>query len=219
MQDWKLKLDVITPDQYQVACNDSKSVGEGNDCTVIALSICTEISYDAAHELLRKRGRVKGCGVRKTQWEPAFAEAGFRLAIENITAKTMKTVLEQLEKDKVYLVQSTRHVAAVVNGEILDWSKGKRKSIKAVYQVLPMGQKMTEVPAEILAKRKPVVIKRPQSGEGARIWDWCDNNIGNGWLDSYEVKWQASEASDQLGCKEKSAHTHICNWGKATGRR
>ena len=157
---------------------DSYEFKETNDCTVKALSLCTGIGYRKAHALMAEQGRKKRKGAHIGQWREAFSKAGFHLYHEtDITSLTMRTVMDQLEDSKIYLVHSTQHVAAVVKGDVLDWSKGRMKKIRAVYQVLPYGERHGKVPAKIQAKRVKPIVKRPKVGKCADMWAMLDRTF------------------------------------------
>lgn len=165
--------------QYTQACNTSAAFGETNDCTVKAVAIVTNNDYSEAHQALAALGRKHGNGAYFSQWNGACEALGYSLHREaTITARTVRTVVEQLEADKVYIIQSTAHVSAVVNGEVLDWAEGRLKRVKAVYQVLPTGVWPTTVDSKLLELRANTgwKVAVPQRGVRLDIWNWLDDN-------------------------------------------
>jgi hypothetical protein len=130
---------------------------EHRDCTVRALTASTGLDYDVCHEAFRKLGRKNRRGVH---WSPTAMKAansvGFnmrRLLRNEYSAKTMITA----ERDPAlragrYCVLVRGHVAALVDGQIIDWTQGRRHKIQAVYEVTPMAT--APVPAPIVPDYK-----------------------------------------------------------------
>ena len=117
--------------------------GETNDCTVKALTAATGLTYDECHAALAKTGRKNRKGCHWFIQGPKAAEAlGFkmrRMDRNEYSAKTMITA----ERDRKlrtgnFVCQVSRHVAAVIDGEVIDWSQGKRKRIQDVYECTPI---------------------------------------------------------------------------------
>ena len=178
--------------KYHQASLASLEKGETNDCTVKAVSIASGCSYDEAHKLMAEQGRKKGRGAHG--WREALRKLGFRCVIENsITARTLATIMPMLENDKTYVIHSTRHVSAVVNGEFLDWAYMRQKHVDAVYQVVPYAKKVKLVTpaAHIMKERgKGWKIKPPVRGHGAKIWAFMEEEVGSGraWFVNRETK-------------------------------
>ncbi len=117
----------------------SRTKGERNDCTVRALAVITGLDYDVCHAQLAKQGRKprKGC-YWFTEGPKAAKALGFdlrQMARNEYHAKTMITA----ERDRAlqsgkYAILVSRHVAGMVDGDVIDWSQGKRKRIQAVYE-------------------------------------------------------------------------------------
>ena len=122
---------------YQTVSKESFNHRETNDCTVKALAICCDIAYPEALSIMAVNGRRKGRGMFIGQWERGFKQAGFKLVRDpEVTAKTTLTVVSQLNPNRTYVVVSTRHVSAVVNGKMEDWATGRLKRVRAVYEVI-----------------------------------------------------------------------------------
>lgn len=113
---------------------------ETNDCTVRALTASTGLDYDVCHEQFRKQGRKNRKGCHFFVEGPKAAKAlGFtmrKMERSEYRAKTMITA----ERDSSiasgrYCVLVRGHVAALVDGKVIDWSQGRRHNIKAIYHV------------------------------------------------------------------------------------
>lgn len=121
----------------------SKAHGESNDCTVMALTAATGCSYDDCHAALRKAGRKnrRGCQF-PTIGKAAAKSLGFlmeELDWRDYSAKTMITA----ERDRRlrtgnFVVRVRGHVAALVDGKIVDWTAGRRHRIRNIYTFTPM---------------------------------------------------------------------------------
>lgn len=128
---------------WQSMVTDSRAKGEHNDCTVKALTAATGLPYDQCHAALAKQGRKprKGCHF-SSMGKRAAAELGWLMETVDpydYRAKTMITA----ERDRAfrsgrYVCQVRRHVAALVDGKVIDWSQGRRHRLQAVYAFTPI---------------------------------------------------------------------------------
>jgi hypothetical protein len=124
---------------------------EKNDCTVRALANAGGIDYADAHILLKKHGRKNHCGAFFGTMLKAYTEAGFvldsvygttgaakhaarissRKASDGITLAKMLPKLAFGE----YIVNTTGHAVAVVNGKIIDtFDNPSNKRVVAVFK-------------------------------------------------------------------------------------
>lgn len=118
----------------------AESHGETNDCTVRCLTASTGLDYDDCHAQLKRQGRKNRKGCHWFIEGPKAAKAlGFtmrKMDRSEYRAKTMITA----ERDPAlrsgnYAVLVRGHVAAMVAGNVVDWSQGRRHVIKAIYEV------------------------------------------------------------------------------------
>lgn len=142
-------------------CNaESTALNETNDCTVRALAAASGASYREAHAALAKHGRPHRKGP-KAAWAqnngrrfidcPALRKAALELGCSwkvleptDYSAKTMTTApRDRRLANGRFICMVSGHVAAVVDGEVIDWTDGRRHRIKEVYQVVP-GENQTE---------------------------------------------------------------------------
>lgn len=112
------------------------SIGETRDCTVRALSNAGSIPYDQAHALLKKHGRKDRRGAFFSTMLKAYNEADFVLdSVHGTTGSArsaariaMRQASEGISLAKLlpklafgeYIVNTTGHAVAVVNGKIID---------------------------------------------------------------------------------------------------
>jgi hypothetical protein len=135
----------------QAVTRGATSTGETRDCTVRALSNASGMHYDQAHSLLKKHGRKNRCGAFFSTMLKAYTEAGFVLDSVNGTtgaakhaariAKrqasegiTLAKILPKLAFGE-YIVNTTGHAVAVVNGKIIDtFDNPAGKRVVAVFK-------------------------------------------------------------------------------------
>lgn len=119
----------------------SSQIGERNDCTVKAIAIAGQFEYQKVHSALAARGRRKGNGTVPLVWERAMRDLGLTWT-ETTPRKpdggqyTMKTIGRVFPKGR-HIVQVNGHVAALVDGEVEDWTKGRQHRVTRVLTVTP----------------------------------------------------------------------------------
>jgi hypothetical protein len=108
-------------------------------CSVIALAMAANIGYGAAFHTYRRLGRKTGKGTLKSLQVAAFAEHGLQL-LEISPYKFGKTLKSAANSgvQGTYLVYSSAHVSAMVDGRMYDWGATTCKRVKAVYEVVPV---------------------------------------------------------------------------------
>jgi sulfur carrier protein ThiS len=129
----------------------SETGNETKDCTVRALANATEMPYEKAHALLKKHGRKDRKGVYFPTMKAAYEEAGFTLygvygttksarytarvaQQEAQTGTTLAKLLPNLGFGE-YIVNTTGHAVAVVNGKIIDtFDNPAGKRVVAVFK-------------------------------------------------------------------------------------
>lgn len=141
------------------AASDAKR--ETNDCTVRALAAASGATYNDAHAALAKHGRPhrKGPPAKRVYAHgryhidcPALRKAALDLGCTwkvlepaEYQAKTMTTATRDRRLAKGHFICMVRgHVAAVVNGEVIDWTDGRRHRIKEVYELVPGANKTNQ---------------------------------------------------------------------------
>lgn len=133
--------------RFRLLTAQSRSLGERNDCTVVALAAVTGYPYGAVHRALERRGRLDRRGCPYTVWLPALIDLGWTYAdampLTGGRVKTVITAKQWLERNAPretrFLVHQTRHVAAYVDGTLLDWASmtHRRTRVEALYLVQP----------------------------------------------------------------------------------
>ena len=121
----------------------STAKGETKDCTVKALTAATGLSYDECHAALAKTGRRNRKGCQWWSQGPKAAESlGYnmrRMDRSEYRAKTMITAgKDRALRSGRFVIQVSRHVAAVVDGTVIDWSEGTRRRVQDIYECTPI---------------------------------------------------------------------------------
>lgn len=152
--------------EWRRVCARSKKWREENDCTVKALAIATNSTYEKAHGALALRGRSYRKGVRMEAVWGALAEFGFEAETvfnrrevewdddgwlttdaqkERVKkyrrsrwakGKTIKSVAGYLPQRGVFLIETRAHVLCVRAGQVHDWTDGRRHRITKVHRII-----------------------------------------------------------------------------------
>ena len=136
----------------------SEKGNETRDCVVRALANAINMPYDNAHALLKKHGRKDRCGTYFHTMQSAYEEAGFVLnSVHGTTMAARATALmtgikpeDGITLSKLlpklgfgeYIVNTTGHAVAVVNGKIIDTfdNPAGKRVITIFKKVEPFGE-------------------------------------------------------------------------------
>lgn len=124
------------------------SFNEHNDCTVTAVTICSGLDYADVHAAFAAAGRKRGKGVNRGITRAACRSLGLEMkrVDRRIKAKTAITIeRERSLQSGSYIIGMTRHLAAMVDGKLIDHTKGRRKQVNGVYELHPI--QGTDAPA------------------------------------------------------------------------
>jgi len=127
---------------YEDIKERSEQLRENNDCSVRALAAALgddSTAYDLAHDHMKAHGRAKGRGMRMSVIKKAFRSAGFeleRVTSQYLKAKTTLTAERYLPTTGTFLLVTSRHIAAYKDGELFDWSSGRRLRIEQILKVI-----------------------------------------------------------------------------------
>ena len=128
----------------------AKELGDTNDCTVKLIATLTGIPYLEANERCERKGRTKGKGFG--DWIEVFEDLGYTLetmnpqdfiqqypgvhkGLQNVTTHHPDRFKSVWKDGHNYVFQTRSHVAAVIDGENLDWTKGRAKRVLLIYKV------------------------------------------------------------------------------------
>jgi hypothetical protein len=122
----------------------SKARKENNDCAVKAIAIVANASYEEAHAALAAQGRKNGRGSNLPQIMAALKSLGvFVHGYKGIKDHggvamrrlPMSRVKYHLPSEGRFLVLTRNHIVAVKDGEVLDWTEGRRHQALFAWEV------------------------------------------------------------------------------------
>ena len=131
-----------THSEFNALFQIGREKGEKNDCSVKAVALITGKTYDEAHIELQRRGRINRQGVQNNiilDAAAALGEPTKRLllkdvyhiiqsypkphyGLKNITSHHPRRFPQIWSKAPDCLLFSNAHVAAFINGAVIDWS-------------------------------------------------------------------------------------------------
>jgi len=143
--------------EYQAASADIAAAGDENACFPAAIALLTGLELPVVLQAFSEAGRktgqatpwgiareaVKALGykmVRKDYiWTRSIIESypGVHKTLQNITTRHPVRFAKQWE-GQTCLLHVDGHVAAVVDGRILDWSANRAKRVIAAYDIVKL---------------------------------------------------------------------------------
>ena len=141
---------------YAAHVQAAQSKGERGDCAVRAVAALTDTSYEVVHAIMAEKGRKHGRGTPWSTIWATFEELGFKAVKRHVFefierypgthATALKSVtthhpdrFPNVWKDgKSYLFCTREHVLAVINGVNHDWTRGKAKRAKYIYEIVSL---------------------------------------------------------------------------------
>ena len=151
---------------YTAISEVSSKYGENNDCVVKALSLVSGYSYEKVHNFLRLKGRKFGKGTLQDIWIPAMKAMGIQDNFSRFSGKTTMN-LRVPNKKTNYLILTSGHIAAMINGKVQDWSDGRRTRVLEVW-----GVALGEPSQEFLDTPEEVVVEKTRKPRTTRVlWE------------------------------------------------
>lgn len=141
-------------EEYAAMRSAAGELNEKNDCSVRALALVCEITYQEAHALLTLEGRKNRHGTPFSYTCAALESLGFKAvrieqndiisqypgihstALKGITSHHPARFPDVWKNGKKYLMQTRGHILAVIDGKAHDWSAGKALRCKVLYEVV-----------------------------------------------------------------------------------
>ena len=115
----------------------SAQAGERNDCTVMALAVTTGLEYDRVHAALAAEGRKPRRGTSIFNMQRAAESLGFEMKqTSEFSARTVRTAARdrRLQSGR-FILNTSGHVAGLVDGKVHDWTDGRLHRIRSVFTV------------------------------------------------------------------------------------
>jgi len=141
---------------YKDAAASGKKLNETNDCTIVALTVVTGKPYAQCKAALEKHGKKARRGCNAIIQEKALKDLGFAVqwispqsfidqypevhkrALKNVTNHHPDRFPQVFKDGKTYLFHNNSHVLAVVDGAVHDHSRGTRRQVKSIHEILPL---------------------------------------------------------------------------------
>ena len=138
---------------YDTLLATSRAVGETNDCAVIAIAAATGTTYNRAHDALERAGRRTGRGSSLAQISAALGALGHveecgelnplddgKERVRRIVKRkggnvTVATITRYLSRTRRYVCWTRNHCFAVVDGQVEDWTDGRRHVVRGALVV------------------------------------------------------------------------------------
>lgn len=145
---------VQTAEYKAVLYSSTTALCDANNCAVVAVCIATNEPYDKVHAMFAAKGRKNRRGVNTAIIEEVMNELGYDLVVQprkkfidlypaphcnvlrSVTTHHPARFNKVWADGKTYLFSVTGHILAVVNGVNHDWTKGKAKRVRLVYEVV-----------------------------------------------------------------------------------
>lgn len=130
---------------YEDLQSASKSMHETNDCGVKALAVVAGLSYEEAHAKLARNGRTPRKGTPDVITRKVLSALGYKTEPVIVKAKTVRTLGRELKyRQGAYLVwtSNNRHILAIRDGKVCDWTKGRLHRIHRVEKVVRVDQSL-----------------------------------------------------------------------------
>lgn len=109
---------------------------ETGDCSVVAMALATQRSYQDCHAACALYGRIKRQGFEFPPYRKAFLRLGFELENLKLSARTLLALHEELPQIGVFLIVTPRHYLCQRNGKWLDHTPRNKRRLCNVYQVI-----------------------------------------------------------------------------------
>lgn len=144
--------------EFKAIDKASDEMNETNDCAVKAVSLVTELPYKRVHAVYAKHGRKPRRGVKQAVTLAVLKELGYRTRfnvgwkersikamakeknyhVANLTTRQIKLFPDLFQAWGRCLVWTNRHISAMIDGQIHDYTEAKAKRVKTVHVVTPV---------------------------------------------------------------------------------
>lgn len=136
---------------YTAVRETAKNMGDRGACSMIAISLTTNIPYDQVRARCveaglwddKRGGWVRGSFRYENTWHrmiklfPEIDLDGMVVAPRRGRTRVSFQTVGRMFHKGTYIIECRGHVAALIDGKVEDWSEGRRKVCLAVYPVTP----------------------------------------------------------------------------------
>ena len=162
---------------------ESTLKGERSDCAVKAFALVFGVDYEDMHLMFKREGRRNGNGTDTRISNNVLIKLGHPIETKMIRGEKGQKIttgrIGQYLPEGKFLVFTSGHMLALVDGEVLDWTEGRRHRVKYVIKIEDKKVKIPKISPKKSVKKKYVkVFNRPKPGtKGARIWEIADSGL------------------------------------------
>lgn len=196
---------------YLSVTEQSRHHNETNDCTVKAVAIVCNVAYSTAHAALKKHGRKDRQGAYRNTTFGAIKELGFvATKIETRDSRSMRSVHRLCETGRC-LVFVHRHVAAMIDGKVQDWTAGRCHRVKSVYVITDPNAPVVVVEPVPAPKGEPLPKRAPRKFTGVDRFGSKKGSQSatiNDMLGDY-TWWSVEAMADTLGLSASRVRNHM----------
>ncbi len=130
---------------YKKCMEESAKRNEDNDCSVKAVAIAGRVTYDLAHKTLEMYGRRHRKGASVGAIAAAFMSiqaSMIEIDRDKLIKRnggrtlTVNNIVQHLSKSKNYVLYIAGHILAVKNGQVQDWTEGRRHHVTSIYEIV-----------------------------------------------------------------------------------
>lgn len=198
---------------YTTTKEASARMNESRDCAVKAVAIATGTEYEVVHAMLKAAGRRNRKGTFRAQTDKVIGQLGFTQidVTHQVRGRTVRTVEGELAGGN-YMVFVARHVLAVTDGVVQDWTAGRQHRIKNVIKIIRDGsvEEPKKVAPAAVQPRGKVKYRIYAAADAA--WAAIDNTRDEKRVRRMRV--QLMDTLQQAGIKRTTASSTLGQWWK-----
>ena len=121
---------------YKTIRKESDRMKERKDCAVTAVTAISNLPYAYVHRVFEECGRKRCHGTRFDITKKVLRKLNIWIdRTKEFEARTIVSLARELPRKGRFLIQTRGHILAAVDGEIMDWTKGRRHRIRKIHKV------------------------------------------------------------------------------------
>lgn len=127
----------MTTEKYRELRSCGFALNEKLDCAVIAWSVLTGMPYeDSLAVIATETGRKPGGRTPNNKMASAYEKYGYILKEVLVSSRSIRALEKELTVGEyLVFIQRRRHVLAIVDGIVHDWTRGRLNRPYEVFEV------------------------------------------------------------------------------------
>lgn len=164
-------LETDMPFHYPELSAQGDHAGDNRYCTVIATAVVIGSNFAHAAALLKAKGRRTGFGCNDKIWKSVIIEQGYTLidVTKFYDGHSIRALAPILPSAGTFLITSHKHVSAVRDGILEDWSEMHKLYVKRVYKVVRTDSPEATMPAVPERRKRTIVINYEKPTKAVHI--------------------------------------------------